>query len=304
MKLHLDQETFKEFAVRATDHHGYSSPAKIEKDYWLTLFLKTLIGMQPGIVFKGGTSLSRCYKVIERFSEDIDLNFAVPDGTSALSHKQELAGVVNEVILQLGLHLNNPGSIKDTHEVNQYYVKYPRSFEDKSIKQFVVVETVVHIKSFPVEEKEMGCILYDYLIANNGNDEIERYELQPFKLKAQSLERTFIDKVFALADYTLSGKTTDHSRHIYDLYMIYSKIKLDDSFKALVSEVRSVRRGLRDTFSANDGVNLNAVLASAVDDDIYRYDYGARTFPLLGMPVKYSEAVTVIAEIIKSGCFV
>ena len=51
-------------------------PAIIEKDYYVTLFLKEMVKIIPDIVFKGGTSLSKCYGVIKRFSEDIDLNLA------------------------------------------------------------------------------------------------------------------------------------------------------------------------------------------------------------------------------------
>lgn len=40
----------------------------------MTLFLKSIVEELPDIIFKGGTSLSKCYKLIDRFSEDIDLN--------------------------------------------------------------------------------------------------------------------------------------------------------------------------------------------------------------------------------------
>ena len=47
----------------------------VEKDWWVHLVLKTLFKMEIGnhLVFKGGTSLSKAWKLIERFSEDIDL---------------------------------------------------------------------------------------------------------------------------------------------------------------------------------------------------------------------------------------
>ena len=47
----------------------------IEKDAWVTLVLRMLFTseLSEHIVFKGGTSLSKCYNLIERFSEDIDL---------------------------------------------------------------------------------------------------------------------------------------------------------------------------------------------------------------------------------------
>jgi len=53
--------------------------AIIEKDFWVCWTLKRLFGIQgedsPGLVFKGGTSLSKGYDAIRRFSEDIDLSF-------------------------------------------------------------------------------------------------------------------------------------------------------------------------------------------------------------------------------------
>ena len=53
---------------------GYSSHA-IEKDWWVTTVLKALFKTSCAdyLVFKGGTSLSKCWNLIERFSEDIDV---------------------------------------------------------------------------------------------------------------------------------------------------------------------------------------------------------------------------------------
>ena len=60
----------------------------IEKDYYVTLFLKELVKIVPGILFKGGTSLSKCHKVINRFSEDIDLSLNEENYT--ISKKRKL----------------------------------------------------------------------------------------------------------------------------------------------------------------------------------------------------------------------
>ncbi|MDZ7765640.1 MAG: nucleotidyl transferase AbiEii/AbiGii toxin family protein [Melioribacteraceae bacterium] len=53
-----------------------ASPFAIEKDAWVTLVLRMLFDseLNQHIVFKGGTSLSKCYNLIERFSEDIDFS--------------------------------------------------------------------------------------------------------------------------------------------------------------------------------------------------------------------------------------
>ncbi|MEO6962928.1 MAG: nucleotidyl transferase AbiEii/AbiGii toxin family protein [Puia sp.] len=51
------------------------NPKAIEKDWWVTLILKALFECEyaPLMIFKGGTSLSKCWNLIERFSEDIDI---------------------------------------------------------------------------------------------------------------------------------------------------------------------------------------------------------------------------------------
>ncbi|MCD7708458.1 MAG: nucleotidyl transferase AbiEii/AbiGii toxin family protein [Clostridiales bacterium] len=51
-------------------------PVIVEKDFWVCFMPNHLFhecAYKNALVFKGGTSLSKCYHVIERFSEDIDL---------------------------------------------------------------------------------------------------------------------------------------------------------------------------------------------------------------------------------------
>ena len=60
----------------AADRAGIKNPAIVEKDFWVCFILNYLFHMSPwprAFIFKGGTSLSKAYHVIERFSEDIDL---------------------------------------------------------------------------------------------------------------------------------------------------------------------------------------------------------------------------------------
>ena len=59
-----------------TGHRLGLSSTAVEKDWWVTLVLKTVFSLpfSEHILFKGGTSLSKGWKLIERFSEDIDLS--------------------------------------------------------------------------------------------------------------------------------------------------------------------------------------------------------------------------------------
>ncbi len=70
--LHHDRKTFEE-AINLVTHQTGISPQIVEKDYYVTMILRLLSEKVPYVVFKGGTSLSKCHRVIKRFSEDIDI---------------------------------------------------------------------------------------------------------------------------------------------------------------------------------------------------------------------------------------
>ena len=70
--LHENREEFTN-AVNLASEHFHILPIIAEKDYYVTMILRELSERQDFIVFKGGTSLSKCHKAIKRFSEDIDI---------------------------------------------------------------------------------------------------------------------------------------------------------------------------------------------------------------------------------------
>ena len=77
MKLH---ESFDEFRslISVVSEYKHLPETAIERDYYIVLLLKNLADSEYSekCVFKGGTSLSKCFPgSIERFSEDIDLTF-------------------------------------------------------------------------------------------------------------------------------------------------------------------------------------------------------------------------------------
>ena len=74
MRLHTNIQDFSEL-IRLTATHFSILPEFIEKDYWITLILNNLSKSSHAnsIVFKGGTSLTKGYRIINRFSEDIDI---------------------------------------------------------------------------------------------------------------------------------------------------------------------------------------------------------------------------------------
>ena len=136
------------------------SPAIIEKDYYVTMFLEALAKRVPNLLFKGGTSLSKCYKIINRFSEDIDLTLDAENQTQG--NKRKLKYEIIEVCNELGLELINEANIRSRRDYNRYEIKYPIHFEGAGIKQFLLVETVFMVKAYPDEIKEVTSMIYDF----------------------------------------------------------------------------------------------------------------------------------------------
>lgn len=88
-----DPEGFRALCERAPEL-GYSA-AVAEKDYWATRVLRAAVATGAELVFKGGTSLSKAYGIIERFSEDIDLIVVVDSGMGSNARKRFLRGIAD-----------------------------------------------------------------------------------------------------------------------------------------------------------------------------------------------------------------
>ncbi|MCL2819743.1 MAG: nucleotidyl transferase AbiEii/AbiGii toxin family protein [Oscillospiraceae bacterium] len=303
MNLHENKSTFEQYIAATADYMGIANTDIVEKDYFVTYFLKMISAIQNNVIFKGGTSLSKCHKIIRRFSEDIDLNIDTDAAKLSQSQRKLLKQDIISLIDSAGFILENPELIRSRRDYNRYNINYGINEPGDGLKQHIIVETSVFIKSFPSEVMDAASIIYDFLVANNAINEIDQYALQPFKIKVQSIERTFIDKVFAISDYFMEGVTETHSRHIYDLYKIYPAISFDNKFTELVGEVRELRKPHKKSISAQEGVDIPELLRKIMSDAAFRSDYEQITSLLLFENVAYNEAVEVLDKIAVSGCF-
>jgi predicted nucleotidyltransferase component of viral defense system len=98
MRLHSNKELFTD-AIRVTAQKMNIPPEFVEKDYWVTFALFSIFTNEIGAetVFKGGTALSKCFSIIERFSEDIDLVVLRRENESANQLKNKLKKVTQVV---------------------------------------------------------------------------------------------------------------------------------------------------------------------------------------------------------------
>ena len=301
MFLHNDKELFKDVIV-ATAVDQNRPVAIVEKDYYVTMILKLLAQVEPRCVFKGGTSLSKCHHVIERFSEDIDITFS---DTLTQGQRRKLKNdTIDNISKVLDLPIVNWDETRSRRDYNCYMFDYePIEGEvEKSLLAGVKMEVALGSIAFPTVKMPVDSYVYQYLSKENM-EIIQEFGFEPFEMTIQSLERTFADKVFAICDYYMEGKVKRHSRHIYDLYMLLPKISLDAEYKELVSEIRKHRAKMSICPSAQPEVNVSEVLKEIIDKEIYKADYKEITTYFQNQPLEYEKAISVLKTILDSGVF-
>lgn len=299
--LHSEKDTFEQLVLRTSEYLGIKAEI-VEKDYFVTLFLKRIAAVMPDIVFKGGTSLSKCYHLIKRFSEDIDLNLQSEQKPSESKRKQ-LKTNITQIISELEFELTNADAIRSRRDYNRYIIDYPSSLSAAYLKEQLIVETAIYQRAYPTKVMSADSLIYQYLHENGYDAFIKQYDLEPFELNVQTAERTLLDKLFALADYYLLNATTEHSRHIYDIYKLSEIVTVDDSLKALALSVADERRPHKMCLSVRDGNNVTVILREAIDRKIYKEDYETITVPLLFESISYEAAVSALENILQDGIF-
>ena len=295
MYLHNDKDLFTEVITEANAQTGIAESI-IEKDYYVTMILKLLAKSNPDIVFKGGTSLSKCFHLINRFSEDIDITFSEHIGESR--RKKLKYKILKPISEELEMPIPNWDSIESDKDYNYYLFEYKpvSDYPVEGILPGVKLETALVSYSFPTEQKEVDSIIYN-TIKESAPDIVSEYGLEPFSMRVQSVDRTFIDKIFALCDYYLEDKTKRFSRHLYDLHMLYPTITIDDSFMDLIKQVREHRSLLPICPSAKDDIDIKNTINEFLDKEFYKSDYDSITKTLISDDVSYEQTSLTLREI-------
>lgn len=289
MYLHKENKELFRDVILLTSQKLEVSEDIVEKDYYVTLILKKLSQIEYPIVFKGGTSLSKAFNVIDRFSEDIDITFSEHLGEAR--RKKLKYKILKPIADELGLVIRNFDSVESDKNLNYYDFYYEPVTGDQvinAIPPYVKLETSLMSYAFPTEERKLG----NYILEALGADEKElfsTYDLQPFPMRVQSLNRTLIDKIFALCDYYLQGKAHRNARHLYDIYKLTHYVEVDEAFLNLVKEVRfhRIEMGREIAPAAPLDVNILELVQRICDEDFYKEDYEETTLKLISDSLEY-----------------
>ena len=298
--LHENKEEFIN-AVNLASEYFHVLPVIVEKDYYVTMILRELSERQGFVVFKGGTSLSKCHKVIRRFSEDIDITI---DSKLSQGQMKKLKEVIKDIATKLGLSIPNIGETRSRRSYNRYILEYQSvmSEPDDAVQAAVLMETSFAEVSFPTVILPVHSYIGDMMM-KEAPDELEKFRLEPFEMKVQGLDRTLVDKVFAICDYYMQDKVKKYSRHIYDIYKLFQIVPQIEEFKALIREVRSVRAMTNICPSAQSEVHVSEMLTFLIENEIYKDDYEKVTVRILEENVSYETAIEAVKKIAASGMF-
>jgi predicted nucleotidyltransferase component of viral defense system len=226
MNLHSDKELYQS-AILATAEYLDMREIYIEKDYWVTVALYEIFhsDIASQTVFKGGTALSKCHKLIERFSEDIDLVVLRNEGEtdSQLNKKiRAISKVVEKVIPEIEVEglTNKMGNIRKT--VHQYDKTVDGDFGQ--VREHVVVEATWLGNFEPYSKILVSSYIYDRMKSKGQDELIEKYNMAPFAIPVLSKLRTFCEKIMSLVRFSRSKEPImdlrNKIRHVYDIHQM------------------------------------------------------------------------------------
>lgn len=271
----------------------------VEKDTVQSMFLFELSKSELPFVFKGGTSLSKAYNLIDRFSEDIDLSMNRKPTESERKLSKEF---IIQIAESLGMTLANPEKIKSRYDYNKYVLKYTSLFT--SLPMEIMIETSYYQSVYPVEKHEVGSFVGRFCEERGILFPIP-FEAAKVYMNVQSVKRTFVDKIFALCDYRIKNMQDRDSRHLYDICKLMGQVELNEELDALVDEVRKDRMLSKNNPSAQLQYVIPEMLEEMIQSRFYESDYKNVTQKLLYEDIDYEYAVqNGIALVAKSDVFI
>ena len=222
MTLHTDEEAFRE-AVRATAGALGMPETFVEKDYWVTWVLRNLADSEWAgqVVFKGGTSLSKAYRLVERFSEDVDLALIRPPGATPAALKRLLGQVHHAAAGELP---EVPGLGSKRGKNRLVYHRYPQLFTAAIpvATEYLLLEITAFGRPNPHVRLPLISYVGEQLLATGYAATVAEYGLAAFEFNVLSLERTFAEKILALVRASYADNPAAEAgrkvRHLYDLH--------------------------------------------------------------------------------------
>lgn len=307
------QEIFAEAAAQLS-----VIPAIVEKDFWVSWTLGKLFShssLKDQLMFKGGTSLSKIYQVIERFSEDIDLILnwqnltandpmleasKTKDDKTAKELNQQAQIFIAQTLLPQIAQLLSPLCQCQLDNSDPYVINvtYPASFPDAYLRPEIRLEIGPMAAWTPHENKPITCMttsVFPHLLTHALPS-----------VNVISAQRTFWEKATILhaEAFRSEGKPQPprYSRHYYDLYRLMNteikKLALEDH--ALLAQVVTFKRRFYQCSHCHYELAQVGTFKLIPPDSVLtmvRKDYQAMREMIYGNYPSFDEIITSLAEL-------
>ncbi|WP_316637683.1 nucleotidyl transferase AbiEii/AbiGii toxin family protein [uncultured Ruminococcus sp.] len=234
MLLHNHPDEFRNL-ITLTAREIHIPEQAVERDYYIVRSLQFLANSEyaEDCVFKGGTSLSKCYPgSIERFSEDIDLTYYATDGLSDKQIERRLKAV--EKLMTEGADTEVITSERNNRNKSIY-------FWYGNLNSKIKLEIGSSVRPEPFGKRTLKTYIQDYLETHGFEDAVEEFELSEVTLNVLKIERTFIDKVMSVKRHAICGTLNTKVRHIYDVVRLYQMPEIQSFFDDKAELKRLIR---------------------------------------------------------------
>ena len=311
-----------ELVIDSTSDRLNMAKAIIEKDLWVCMILNYLFSefkYKDSIVFKGGTSLSKVYKLIERFSEDIDL--ALDWKVLGYGAQEPYEDRSNTKQIKFNEALNNDTKMflkdellpilqKDFNKILKdkswhFYIDevdgqticfdYPKSYTDSSILQVIRLEIGCLAEPIPVNNRTITTYIED-VHPDVFNEHIE-------VIAVDSL-RTFFEKLTILhreANRINGNYPTRYSRHFYDVYkMLLTDIKEKsfENIQLLKAVIEFKKKFYTSKWAKYDEILEGKLKLIPAEDGltIFSEDYDSMKKMLFGEKIPFDRIIKTLQE--------
>lgn len=239
MNLHTDNKLFRQAIQYISDTLGIPT-IYVEKDYWVTYALYKIVSAPIGkeVVFKGGTALSKCFKLIERFSEDIDLVVLRNEEESGNKLKEKLKEISNSIIDDLP-EVDIEGITRKMGMNRKTAHSYTKLFTGQfgQVRDIIILESSWLGHSEPYSKRIINSLIGENLAKEGQIENVEKYGLLPFVMNVLEPSRTICEKIMSLVrfSYTENPKADlkNKIRHAYDIHLLLKQ----DEFNAFIKSV-------------------------------------------------------------------
>lgn len=292
MKLHHNIKLFSD-TLRAASQYFDIKLEFIEKDYWITLVLSRLSNSKyvSESVFKGGTSLSKAYNLIERFSEDVDIAIINEKGKTGNEIKTIIRTIEKEITPDL-TELQIDGVTSKGSRFRRSVFEYV-STDKRNQNNKLIVEINSFANPFPYQRLTIKSFVSDFLMQTENEKYIQQYDLQPFEVNVLNKEQTLLEKTVSLIRFSFEENSIESVskkiRHFYDLYFLLNNAECaefvaSDSFK---TQFETILQHDRAMFEEPKGWQNKSVAQSPLIND----------FPAIWkqLSVKYQTELSALA---------